>query len=111
MARNEEKAHSMLSRFTAMKQEEQEEQKKPKERRPFFTSAWCDLAEAYKWRQQIMPRNRPEGRRNPERRPRRAPPPRPQRRNQQIDSGERPLGVANCGDRLSKLCKKFGQDD
>ncbi|KAI4343067.1 hypothetical protein MLD38_027612 [Melastoma candidum] len=51
MARNEEKAQSMLNRFVAMKEEER---KKPKERRPYLASECRDLAEADKWRQQIM---------------------------------------------------------
>ncbi|PPD97128.1 hypothetical protein GOBAR_DD05855 [Gossypium barbadense] len=51
MARNEEKAQSMLNRFIALKAEEK---KKPKERRPFLASECRDLAEADKWRQQIM---------------------------------------------------------
>ncbi|KAI5672641.1 hypothetical protein M9H77_13005 [Catharanthus roseus] len=51
MARNEEKAQSMLNRFIAMKAEEK---KKPKERRPYLASECRDLAEADKWRQQIM---------------------------------------------------------
>uniref|UniRef100_A0A5B7AYM5 Pre-mRNA-splicing factor ISY1 n=1 Tax=Davidia involucrata TaxID=16924 RepID=A0A5B7AYM5_DAVIN len=51
MARNEEKAQSMLNRFITMKAEEK---KKPKERRPFLASECRDLAEADKWRQQIM---------------------------------------------------------
>lgn len=51
MARNEEKAQSMLNRFIAMKEDEK---KKPKERRPFLASECRDLAEADKWRQQIM---------------------------------------------------------
>ncbi|KAL7223644.1 hypothetical protein ACSBR1_025155 [Camellia fascicularis] len=51
MARNEEKAQSMLNRFITMKNEEK---KKPKERRPFLASECRDLAEADKWRQQIM---------------------------------------------------------
>ncbi|XP_043722368.1 pre-mRNA-splicing factor ISY1 homolog [Telopea speciosissima] len=51
MARNEEKAQSMLNRFIALKNEEK---KKPKERRPFLASECRDLAEADKWRQQIM---------------------------------------------------------
>ncbi|KAL2553635.1 Isy1-like splicing [Forsythia ovata] len=50
MARNEEKAQSMLNRFITMK----EEKKKPKERRPYLASECRDLAEADKWRQQIM---------------------------------------------------------
>ncbi|KAI3728506.1 hypothetical protein L6452_17143 [Arctium lappa] len=51
MARNEEKAQSMLNRFITMKNEEK---KKPKERRPFLASECRDLADADKWRQQIM---------------------------------------------------------
>ncbi|KAK4793538.1 hypothetical protein SAY86_023973 [Trapa natans] len=51
MARNEEKAQSMLNRFIAMKAEEK---KKPKERRPYLASECRDLSEADKWRQQIM---------------------------------------------------------
>ncbi|KAA8531705.1 hypothetical protein F0562_006578 [Nyssa sinensis] len=51
MARNEEKAQSMLNRFITMKAEEK---KKPKERRPYLASECRDLAEADKWRQQIM---------------------------------------------------------
>ncbi|XP_029124635.1 pre-mRNA-splicing factor ISY1 homolog [Cajanus cajan] len=51
MARNEEKAQSMLNRFIAMKAEEK---KKPKERRPFLASECRDLSEAHRWRQQIM---------------------------------------------------------
>ncbi|CAM6084280.1 unnamed protein product [Calypogeia fissa] len=51
MARNEEKAQSMLNRFL---QSKNEEKKKPKERRPFLASECRDLAEADKWRQQIV---------------------------------------------------------
>ncbi|MBA0786774.1 hypothetical protein Gotri_026750, partial [Gossypium trilobum] len=51
MARNEEKAQSMLNRFIALKAEEK---KKPKERRPFLASQCRDLAETDKWDQQIM---------------------------------------------------------
>lgn len=51
MARNEEKAQSMLNRFITMKAEEK---KKPKERRPYLASECRDLAEADKWRQQIL---------------------------------------------------------
>lgn len=51
MARNEEKAQSMLNRFLAFKNEEK---KKPKERRPYLASECRDLAEADKWRQQII---------------------------------------------------------
>lgn len=41
----------MLNRFITLKNEEK---KKPKERRPFLASECRDLAEADKWRQQIM---------------------------------------------------------
>lgn len=41
----------MLNRFITMKAEEK---KKPKERRPFLASECRDLAEADKWRQQIL---------------------------------------------------------
>ncbi|GAA0155177.1 hypothetical protein Leryth_002009 [Lithospermum erythrorhizon] len=51
MARNEEKAQSMLNRFVTMKEQES---KKPKERRPFLASECRDLSEADRWRQQIM---------------------------------------------------------
>ncbi|XP_039058810.1 pre-mRNA-splicing factor ISY1 homolog [Hibiscus syriacus] len=51
MAPNEEKEQSMLNRFITQKAEEK---KKPKERRPFLASECRDLAEADKWRQQIM---------------------------------------------------------
>lgn len=51
MARNEEKAQSMLNRFISMKEEEK---KKPKQRRPYLASECRDLADADKWRQQIM---------------------------------------------------------
>ncbi|CAI9097649.1 OLC1v1034123C1 [Oldenlandia corymbosa var. corymbosa] len=51
MARNEEKAKSLLNRFITMKAEEKT---KPKQRRPFLASGCRDLAEADKWRQQIM---------------------------------------------------------
>ncbi|KAK3435351.1 pre-mRNA-splicing factor ISY1 homolog [Eucalyptus grandis] len=51
MARNEEKAQSMLNRFIALKAEEK---KKPKERRPYLASECRDLSEADRWRQQIM---------------------------------------------------------
>ncbi|AEE76149.1 putative pre-mRNA-splicing factor Isy1, helix hairpin bin domain superfamily [Arabidopsis thaliana] len=51
MARNEEKAQSMLNRFITQKESEK---KKPKERRPYLASECRDLAEADKWRQQIL---------------------------------------------------------
>lgn len=51
MARNEEKAQSMLNRFVTMKETEK---KKPKERRPYLASECRDLAEADRWRQQIL---------------------------------------------------------
>ncbi|XP_073007041.1 uncharacterized protein [Typha latifolia] len=51
MARNEEKAQSMLNRFITMKQEEK---RKPKERRPYLASECRDLAEADRWRSEIL---------------------------------------------------------
>lgn len=51
MARNEEKAQSMLNRFLASKNEEK---KKPKEKRPYLASECRDLADADKWRLQIL---------------------------------------------------------
>ncbi|KAF8100178.1 hypothetical protein N665_0229s0008 [Sinapis alba] len=51
MARNEEKAQSMLNRFVTMKESEK---KKPLQRRPYLASECRDLADADKWRQQIM---------------------------------------------------------
>ncbi|KAM0939846.1 putative pre-mRNA-splicing factor Isy1, helix hairpin bin domain superfamily [Dioscorea sansibarensis] len=51
MARNEEKAQSMLNRFIAMKNEEK---RKPKERRPYLASECRDLAEADRWRGEIL---------------------------------------------------------
>ncbi|OMP03290.1 Isy1-like splicing [Corchorus olitorius] len=51
MARNEEKARSELNRFVAQKAAEK---KKPKERRPYLASMCRNLAEADKWRHQII---------------------------------------------------------
>ncbi|KAB5520874.1 hypothetical protein DKX38_025193 [Salix brachista] len=51
MARNEEKAQSMLNGFIALKSEEK---KKPEECRPYLASESRDLSDADKWRQQIM---------------------------------------------------------
>ena len=51
MARNEEKAQSMLNRFVTMKESEN---KKPVQRRPYLASECRDLADADKWRHQIM---------------------------------------------------------
>ncbi|MQL72603.1 hypothetical protein Taro_004927 [Colocasia esculenta] len=51
MARNEEKAQSMLNRFITMKNEEK---KKPRERRPFLASECRDLSEADRWRSEIL---------------------------------------------------------
>ncbi|MCO5554070.1 hypothetical protein L7F22_007596 [Adiantum nelumboides] len=51
MARNEEKAQSMLNRFLAFKNEEK---KKGKEKRPYLASACRDLTDADKWRLQIL---------------------------------------------------------
>lgn len=51
MARNEEKAQSMLSRFRAAQKEEIEG---PKERRPFLTTDCDNLKDAEKWRNSIL---------------------------------------------------------
>ncbi|PNW77216.1 hypothetical protein CHLRE_10g427150v5 [Chlamydomonas reinhardtii] len=51
MARNEEKAQSMLNRFLAGKVEEK---KGPKAKRPYLASECRDLVEADKWRSQII---------------------------------------------------------
>lgn len=51
MARNQEKAQSMLNRFLAAKQEDS---KAPKEKRPYLSTECHDLYEADKWRQQIL---------------------------------------------------------
>lgn len=51
MARNQEKAQSMLNRYLAGRQEES---KGPKQRRPYLASECDDLNEADKWRQQIL---------------------------------------------------------
>ncbi|KXZ56754.1 hypothetical protein GPECTOR_1g68 [Gonium pectorale] len=51
MARNEEKAQSMLNRFLAGKQEEK---RGPKAKRPYLASECRDLVEADKWRSQIV---------------------------------------------------------
>ncbi|XP_078434451.1 pre-mRNA-splicing factor ISY1-like protein [Wolffia australiana] len=51
MARNEEKAQSMLNRFITMKNEEK---KKPRERRPYLASECRDLADADRWRGEIL---------------------------------------------------------
>lgn len=51
MARNQEKAQSMLNRYLAGRQEEF---KGPKQRRPYLASECDDLNEADKWRQQIL---------------------------------------------------------
>ena len=51
MARNEEKAQSMLNRFVAMKSEEK---KKPRMRRPYLASECRDLADADRWRGEIL---------------------------------------------------------
>lgn len=51
MARNEEKAQSMLNRYLAGKQEDQ---KAPKKRRPYLASECSDLNEADKWRHDIL---------------------------------------------------------
>lgn len=51
MARNEEKAQSMLNRFL---QGKVDEQRGPKARRPYLATECTDLNEADKWRQQIL---------------------------------------------------------
>uniref|UniRef100_A0A7S0YSL6 Pre-mRNA-splicing factor ISY1 n=1 Tax=Polytomella parva TaxID=51329 RepID=A0A7S0YSL6_9CHLO len=51
MARNEEKAQSMLNRFLAGKQGEK---RGPRQKRPFLASECTNLVEADKWRQQIL---------------------------------------------------------
>ncbi|KAK9811299.1 hypothetical protein WJX72_001410 [[Myrmecia] bisecta] len=51
MARNEEKAQSMLNRFLTAKKDEATG---PKEKRPYLASECHDLNEADKWRQQIL---------------------------------------------------------
>ena len=51
MARNEEKAQSMLNRFLAGKKEDQA---KPKDRRPFLATECIDVLEADRWRHQIL---------------------------------------------------------
>mmetsp|Transcript_1474 Transcript_1474/g.2792 ORF Transcript_1474/g.2792 Transcript_1474/m.2792 type:complete len:300 (-) Transcript_1474:327-1226(-) len=51
MARNEEKAQSMLNRFVTAKQEQN---RKPKERRPVLASDCDNIIDAEKWRQQIL---------------------------------------------------------
>ena len=51
MARNEEKAQSMLNRFLAGKQEDSA---KPIKRRPFLATECVDLVEADKFRNQIL---------------------------------------------------------
>eukprot|EP01098_Paradermamoeba_levis_P009050 TRINITY_DN3748_c1_g5_i1.p1 TRINITY_DN3748_c1_g5~~TRINITY_DN3748_c1_g5_i1.p1 ORF type:complete len:273 (-),score=97.10 TRINITY_DN3748_c1_g5_i1:135-953(-) len=51
MARNEEKAQSMLNRFLQLKAEEK---RKPKERRPYLASECHNLPECEKWRSQIL---------------------------------------------------------
>ena len=51
MARNEEKAQSMLNRYL---QGRQDEQRGPKSKRPYLASECHDLNEADKWRQQIL---------------------------------------------------------
>lgn len=51
MARNEEKANAVLNRFWEAKREEK---RGPKQKRPFLASECRDLADADKWRQQIL---------------------------------------------------------
>jgi hypothetical protein len=49
MARNQEKAQSLLNRWLALTRPE-----KPKERRPYLASECKSLVEAEKWRNQIL---------------------------------------------------------
>jgi hypothetical protein len=51
MARNAEKAQSMLNRFL---QGKETEKRGPKARRPYLATECTDLNEADKWRQQIL---------------------------------------------------------
>ncbi|CAL8463792.1 g3326 [Coccomyxa elongata] len=51
MARNEEKAQSMLNRLLTAKQQEGKE---PKQKRPYLATECHDVVEADKWRQQIL---------------------------------------------------------
>ena len=51
MARNEEKAQSMLNRYLAGKQDEK---RAPKQKRPYLASECHDLNDADKWRQQVL---------------------------------------------------------
>ena len=51
MARNEEKAQSMLNRWLTQKEDKK---KKPKERRPYLASECSHLPDAEKWRQEII---------------------------------------------------------
>lgn len=51
MARNEEKAQSILNRFLQAKKDEKAG---PKQKRPYLASECHDLNEADKWRQQIL---------------------------------------------------------
>jgi len=51
MARNQEKAQSMLNRYLAGRQEDV---RGPKQRRPYLASECHDLNEADKWRHQIL---------------------------------------------------------
>lgn len=51
MARNHEKAQSMLNKLLASKQEDA---RGPKQRRPYLATQCNDLNQADKWRQQIL---------------------------------------------------------
>lgn len=51
MARNQEKAQSMLNRFLAGKEQDK---RGPKQRRPHLATECRDLNEADKWRQQVL---------------------------------------------------------
>lgn len=51
MARNEEKAQSMLNRFLTAKRQEEAG---PKQKRPYLATECSDVNEADKWRGQII---------------------------------------------------------
>ncbi|XP_048540339.1 pre-mRNA-splicing factor ISY1 homolog [Triticum urartu] len=53
MACNQEKAQSLLNRFTTMKMKQQEK-RKPRERRPYLASQCRDLAAADRWRGEVL---------------------------------------------------------
>jgi len=53
MARNEEKSHSMLNRWLEL-QKEEAGIKKPKQRRPYLAELCTNVAEAERWRMQVI---------------------------------------------------------